>query len=148
MDQVRWRAPVLALNEAGDHDPANPLASPCVAVQFSFGLDIAQTGASEGAAMALIDTGADLCVIDRSLVPPHAQLQRAMPSISVEGIGVTSVYLIEMLLRGTGKSFVTQIVAAEASQGRAHQMILGRNLLREFRFEFDRHDGIRWIDVF
>lgn len=148
MDLPRATVPVLQLSEAGVHDPGTPLAAPCVEVLFSFGMDMAQSQRAEGRGYALIDTGADVSVIAPHLIPPHARLQKSMPSISIQGVGTTNVYLVEFSFVGTPVSFVTQVVSGPVGQGRAYSMIIGRSLLQATRFVYDRHHGIAALEIF
>ncbi|MHC3128322.1 hypothetical protein OB03_14020 [Brevundimonas sp. GN22] len=148
MDKPTATVPVVHLSEAGIHDLGNPLAAPCVEILYSFRLDMLRSQRAEGRTYALIDTGADVSVIAPHLIPPHAQLEKEMPSLSIAGVGTTTVYRVEISFVGSPVAFTTQVARGPVGIGRAYSMIIGRSLLQATRFVYDRRNGISALDIF
>lgn len=148
MDLPSATVPVFRLNQAGEHDPADDLASPCVRLAYSFRLDLQAGGAPQGSVFGLIDTGADVSFMDQRLVPADAIAESETSTLTIAGLGRALVFLIQVNFVGSNRLFTTQVVPVPLTHDRPHRFVIGRSLLQATRFVFNRGAGIQSLEVF
>ncbi len=146
--QKTWTVPVAHLDAQGVPSADHIKAPPCVELLYSFTpVATAEVATFEGRCWALIDTGADINLIDQSLVPTHAQFNASICNVGVSGESEAKVYLTDMLLCGSEKSFTTQFSTADFGAS-PFRVILGRLFLRHTRFRYEGALGITSLEVF
>ena len=145
--QKTWTVPVTHLDAHGLPSADHVHAPPCVELLYSFApVSMAEVATFEGRCWALIDTGADINLIEQTLVPAHARFNANIRNVGVSGASEATVYLADMLLCGSEKSFTTQFSTANLGAS-PYRMILGRLFLRHTRFRYDGPSGITAIEV-
>ncbi|TAJ54073.1 MAG: hypothetical protein EPO54_01425 [Brevundimonas sp.] len=148
MTQKSWTVPVQHLDANGLASADHVHAPPCVELLYSFApVVIGGVATFEGRCWALIDTGADINLVDQSLVPVHARFNANVRNVGVSGEAMARVYLADMLLCGSEKSFTTQFSTTNLGTS-PYRMILGRLFLRHTRFRYEGLSGITSIEVF
>lgn len=148
MDQPIARVRVTHLNGRGEVSSDHVLAAPCVEVLFSFTTGLTGNVTYEGKVWALIDTGADMNLIDVALIPQHATRNAAIETRGISGATSATVYLADLSLVGSGTALTTQVLEWHQRAGAPYRVILGRHFLRHTRFIYDRMNGITALDLF
>lgn len=148
MEQPIARVSVTHLNGRGEVSSDHVLAAPCVEVLFSFTTGLTGSVTYEGKVWALIDTGADMNLIDVALIPDHATRNAAIQTRGIGGVVPATVYLVDLSLVGSATALTTQVIEWHQGTSSPYRIILGRHFLRHTRFVYDRSNGISSLDLF
>lgn len=143
--------PVRHINLAGE-SCGTFWSAPCIEIQFSFQIPAQSENGTwrlEGLqkAIALIDTGADLNVIDERMVPPGAQPTSQQMSHGVNASAPAAAYNITLYVAESRHMLTTNFLSMPPGP-RQYNMILGRKFLQNVRFQYDGMIGISHLSFF
>jgi len=152
--KLGWSMPSIIVEklDAAGAITAHPFQYyPCIRFRYSFQ---APTILADGTtqiyglrdAVALVDTGADLNLIRRDLIPNDTTPVQTVTSLGVNGSTREEIFSVSLYLAEADMVHSTGVMSWTPANNPPYNMIVGRKFLQMCRFEFDRHKGIRSIE--